>query len=252
MATTNNNQNIESKNGASQVMKIKTTIMYDRPYLPKGCRKMRYEENVMEVVTNSIRMVTMADVQLAMTAKGYHLYGTHRPVNIYAYKGKLYREAEEQPNFLKENNLSTPLEALVYTHEAYSTYYAKTKRYDVKNICAPENQETREEIIKRLRKDLRGLLIIDGVLYESCACPIYRLVTFGWGGCGTSLSLTSFRYPRNAKVGMRGLYWSALDYEKAIEKANEVAAGRGDRQCVGKFEKLVEVYLPEYVKHVAL
>ena len=251
MATKNHNDS-ESKNGISQAMKIETTIMYARPYLPKGCRKMRYEEDVKEVVTASVRMVTMNDVQLAMKATGYHRYGTERTVNIYAYKGHLYQEREEYPDFLKENNLNTPLEALVYSHKNCSEYYARTKHYDVKNICAPENIETREEIIKRLRNDLRNLLIIDGVLYERTVCPMYRLVTFGLGGCGTSLSLTHYRYPRNAKVGMRGLYWSALDYEQAIKKANEVAAERGDTQDVGKFKKLVEIYLPEYVKRVAL
>lgn len=231
-------------------MKIETTIMYDRPYLPPGCRKYRYEEDVKETIVSNIREVSMSDLQLAMKAEGFHYYGALRVVPLYAYKGKLYREAEICPSLM--DGQMNALQWLVYSHKKCSIYYAKNKRYDLpaKKLGAPENQESRSGILKRLRRDLSKLLIVDGVLYEQSAVPMYRLVTFGWGGCGTSLHLVSYRYPQKAVVAMRGSYWSALDFEAAIAKANEVAANRGDSQDVGKFHKLVEVYMPEFVKRV--
>lgn len=234
-------------------MKIETTIMYDRPYLPKGCRKYRYEEDVKETIVSNIREVSKSDLQLAMRAEGFHFYGTHRVVPLYAYKGKLYREAEIQPSIEKEERMNA-LQWLIHTHKHYSTYYAKTKRFDLptKFYLAPDNHESRTDILKRLRRDLSRLLIVDGVLYEQSVVPMYRLVTFGWGGCGTCLHLVRYRYPQKAVVGMRGWYWSALDHEAAIAKANEVVARRGDTQDVGKFHKLVEVYMPEFVKRVYL
>ena len=234
-------------------MKIKYTIMYNRPYIPKGCRKPRYED-IKETVTLNIREVNIGDLQLAMIAEGFHLYGVNRKVKIFAYKGKLYREKELYPGFADEYGFSTALEELIYLASASSKYYAKTKRYDLPSYLyfSPDNQETRNDIMKRLRRDLSKLLLVDGVLYEQTTCPKYHLVTFGWGGCGTALALTGFRYSRKAKVGMRGLYWSALDYQAAIEKANEVAASRGDIQDIGKFRKLVDVYMPEMVKRVYL
>lgn len=235
-------------------MKIQTTIAYDRPYIPQGYRKVRYEEFYHEVVTGSIREVSGSDVKLAMIAYGYHLYGIPRDIKIFSYRGKLYREAEVYPQRMEEYGFKNALEELVYSHEHCSTYYSKTKNFllSTKAYLHPSNRESRDEIIKRLRKDLRSLLIIDGVLYCQVPAPMYRLVTFGWGGCGTSLGLTGYRYTRNAPVAMRGLYWSALDYEAAIAKANEVAAKRGDTQDVGKFRKLVNVFMPEMVKRVYL
>lgn len=232
-------------------MEIETTIMYDRPFLPKGCRKLRYEEDVTETIVSNIREISKSDLELAMNAEGYHTYGPHRIIPIYAFKGKLYREAEISPSIIDEHHMS-PLEWEIYTHKEYSCYYANTKRYDLptKEYLAPENKETRDEILKRLKHDIASMLIVDGVLYKRTVVPIYRLVTFGWGGCGTSLHLVNYRYPRKMVVGMRGLYWSALDYEAAIAKANEVAVSRGDTQDVGKFHKLVDVFMPEYVKRV--
>ena len=43
-------------------------------------------------------------------------------------------------------------------------------------------------------------------------------------------------------------YFSALEGDMAVAYANNVAAGRGDTNDVGKFEKMIVVHMPEIVK----
>lgn len=221
-------------------MKVETTIKYYKSYIPPRCRKERYEE-VEEKVWRNVRECSMSEMELALVAEG---------VPYYAYKGKLYKE--DKLHKCHEESFSSPLDMLIKQGNIYSTYYANLKdpkgcRFDDYSLY-----ESREDILRRLRKDLDRYLIVDGIVYKMTRVPFYRLVTFGCYGDGTGLFLDTYRYPRNAVVGMRGLYFSALDHEKAIAKANEVSRRHGDFEQVGKFEKLIEVYKPEYIKKVPL
>ena len=221
-------------------MKVETTIKYYKGYVPPKCRKTRYEW-VEEKVWRKIRECSLSDIELALVAEG---------VNYYAYKGKLYTEIKLHKIY--QDKFSSALDLIIRQGNIYSTYYANLKNRMGCRFDDPTEYETREDILKRLRKDLDCYLVIDGIPYQKTRVPFYRLVTFGCRGDGTGLFLETYRYPRNAVVGMRGLYFSALDYELAIEKANEVARSHGDFQQVGKFEKLIEVYKPEYIKRVPL
>lgn len=216
-------------------MKIETTIKYYEGYIPPRCRKARYRE-VKEKVWSDVRECRINDVKLAFKVKG-------EP--IYAYMGKIYKTEELWTDLAKR--FTSALDMLIKGGNIYSTYYANCKNDKYGDYSG---YETRDEIMDRLTKDLSKCLIIDGELYKTTPSPTYRLVTFGGCGDGTSLSVVYNQYPSDAIVGMRGLYYSALDYQAAIDKANEVAKRRGDLRDVGTFKKLIEVYMPEFVEPV--
>ncbi|MBO5080315.1 MAG: hypothetical protein J6B82_05485 [Bacteroidaceae bacterium] len=219
-------------------MKIETTIKYYEGYIPPRCRKMRYRE-VMEHVWNEVSECTLSDVELAFKVKG-------RP--IYAYKGQIYKE-EELHSCVKDR-FESALDKLIRGGNIYSTYFARTKDIKRKDYWAADNQENREDVMKRLEDDLSRYLVIDGVLYKQTPVPVYRLITFGCLGDGVSLYVEYYQYPPEAIVGMRGIYFSALDYEEASRTADEVAVSQGNPEQVGTFEKLIEVYKPEFVEPV--
>lgn len=219
-------------------MEIETTIKYYESYIPPRCRKPRYRE-VTEKVWNDVMECTLKDVQLAFKVKG-------EP--IYAYKGNIYKK--EVLNSCVRDRFDSALDELVRGGNIYSTYFAKTKNVKRKDYWDPDNQENREDVMTRLEKDLTCYLVIDGVLFKQTPVPVYRLITFGCFGDGVSLSVEYYQYPPDAIVGMRGIYYSALDYEEASKMADKVAISHGNPEQVGTFKKLIEVYKPEFVEPV--
>ena len=75
--------------------------------------------------------------------------------------------------------------------------------------------------------------------------PRYVVNTFGLGHNhgGTGLFVEEY-YNQNIAASN---YFSALDGDKAVAYANKVAERRGDTNDVGKFEKMIEVLIPEAV-----
>lgn len=219
-------------------MKIETTIKYYEAYIPPRCRKERFRE-VTEKVWNEVPECTLNDVELAFKVEG-------EP--IYAYKGKIYKE--EKLNSCVKDRFESALDELIRGGNIYSTYFAKAKDTKRKDFWADDNQENRGDVMKRLEDDLACYLVVDGVLFKQTKAPVYRLVTFGCLGDGVSLFVEYYQYPPDAIVGMRGLYFSAMDYEEAARKADEVAIRHGNPEQVGTFEKLIEVYKPEFVEPV--
>ena len=219
-------------------MRIETTIKYYEAYSPPRCRKKRFRE-VTEKVWNDVAECTLGDVELAFKVEG-------QP--IYAYRGKIYKE--EKLNPCVEDRFESPLDELIRGGNIYSTYYARPKDWNRKDFWIEDNQESREEIMRRLEDDLACYLVVDGILFKQTKAPMYRLVTFGCLGRGVSLFVEYYQYPPEASVGMRGLYYSALDYEEAARMADETAVLHGKPEQVGTFEKLIEVYKPEFVEPV--
>lgn len=104
---------------------------------------------------------------------------------------------------------------------------------------------TREECQKALRQEVKQYLIIDGAIWEQAGEPRYVVHTFGLGHNhgGTALMVTSHY---NDNIPNKN-YFSALDGDAAVAYANKVAERRGDTNDVGKFEKMIEVLIPEAV-----
>ena len=212
-------------------MEIQTTIKWHEKYLPLNARKTTYI-TFSGVITNDIKEVEKKCLKHVFT----DYYNDDRLV--YLYKGKLYYERKNRfGNY--ENNVSI-IDSLKFWHRISSVYFAKVKHYN-------GEFETKEEILQRLHDELKKYLIVDGVLYERLdGIPCYEIHTFGLGGNhgGTGLMVT---YIKNWKQALRqrenkGWLFSALDYEKAIERAIQVATNRKDTNSIKYFKKRIEIF----------
>lgn len=103
----------------------------------------------------------------------------------------------------------------------------------------------RQECVKRYRDETKCYILIDGCIWERCGEPRYVVNTFGLGHNhgGTSLFVVNSYNPNIPNKN----YFSALDGERAVAYANEVASRRGDTKDVGTFEASIKVLLPEAV-----
>jgi hypothetical protein len=99
--------------------------------------------------------------------------------------------------------------------------------------------------VKKYREEAKRYLVIDGMLWEQTGEPRYVVNTFGLGHNhgGTGLFVEEFY---NSNIPNKN-YFSALDGDAAVAYANRVAERRGDTNDVGKFEKMIEVLIPEAV-----
>ena len=224
------------------MIKVEFTIKYYESYIPPRCRKPRYNA-ITESVFGNLREVTMADVKLAFGIDWADKF------NIYFYKGKLYKEYKLYSSITDKYGDITALDWYVNFIKTYSSYYANAKNWSTYNCLDYSTYETKDDIIKRIKTDLSKLLVIDGVLYESCGYPFYSVRTFGLGGNhgGTGLCVSDTYTPKKLSV-KRWLEYSPYKVEDAIAKANEVALNRRDTDDVGTFKQYIFCYLPELEK----
>lgn len=220
------------------MIKVEFTIKYYESYIPPRCRKPRYNE-VTESVFANLREVAMTDVKLAFGIDWADKF------KIYFYKGKLYKEYKLHYIIIDYYGDISALDWYVNNIKKYSSYYANTKDWKNYKIFDYSTYETREDIIKRIKKDLSNLLVIDGVLYEECGYPFYNIRTFGLGGNhgGTGMCVSYTYSPKQIKI--KKWEYSPYKAENAIAKANEVALNRRDTKYVGLFRKSIFCYLPE-------
>jgi hypothetical protein len=222
------------------MIKVEFTIKYYESYIPPRCRKPRYNE-VTENVFANLREVAMTDVKLAFGIDWADKF------NIYFYKGKLYKEYKLHSGIIEKYGDIKPLDWYVNNIKIYSSYYANVKDWNNYNCLDYSTYETREDIIKRIKKDLSGLLVIDGVLYEECGYPFYDICTFGLGGNhgGTGMCVSYTYFPKKLD---KGWTFSPYKVEDAIARANEVATNRRDTNDIGRFTQSIFCYLPELEK----
>ena len=212
-------------------MKIETTIKYYESYIPPRCRKPRYNE-ITEVVTHNLLETTTENVELAFSIDYVDKY------NIYLHKNKVYKPVFFNANLWDNHkDITNALESLVYIHLNCSTYFAKTINWTPNFNYEDKSQyETKKQIIKRIKKDLGKLLIIDGILYERCDLPYYYVTTFGWGNNngGTGLMIDFTKNYKKVKKILGDKCFTPYTYEQANKKAIEVATNRGDTEDVAR------------------
>lgn len=208
---------------------IKLNIGYYLPYIPKKCRKIRYEKCHEDIILG-VRNVSSDDAPIAFILSDYHHVSEGKQI-IRAYKGKLYHQLMV---FDRDSEKLCP-KTLEYLPQIVTLYLG----------CDCE-RDTKEFIVKEYRKEIAEYLLIDGWLWVHCGEPRYNVCTFGLGHNhgGTGLFVSGHYNPNLPKEW----YFSALDWEKAIAKANDVAKRRGDTKDVGKFTKMIEVLMPKMVK----
>ena len=104
---------------------------------------------------------------------------------------------------------------------------------------------SRELCQKRYQEAAKGFLVVDGAVWRRSGEPRYVVNTFGLGHNhgGTGLFVETGYNPNIPNTN----YFSALDGDKAVAYANKVAERRGDTNNVGKFKKMIEVFIPEAV-----
>lgn len=223
------------------MIKVEFTIKYYESYIPYRCRKPRYNE-VTESVFANLRSVSMADVKLAFSIDWADKF------NIYLYKGKLYKEYKLHSGIINSYGDITALDWYVNYIKIYSSYFARPKNWNDYSCNDYSKYETKEDIIKRIKKDLSTFLVIDGVLYENCGYPFYDVCTFGLGANhgGTGMCVSYAYMPKKLRV--KRWEYSPYKVEDAIAKANEVATNRLDTNDVGKFKQSIFCYLPELEK----
>lgn len=216
-------------------MKIKLWTKYDVGYLPTNrCRKLRYKEQE-EYIEVELKEVSKTNFELAFDTG----------LLIYSYNNRLWREATENDIHCKNtNNPMTAIEALIYSGVTYSTYFGRYKDYIKDSL-----REGREEVITRAENDMNEYLLVDGKLYTTTSEPMYCIYTFGLGhnhaGIGTSLSINGRYNPNISKER----YFNALEYDKALNKALEIALNRGDTDSLDYIKNCqkIEVFNDKFV-----
>lgn len=216
-------------------MKIKTWIKYEEGYIPPRCRKMRYRE-CEEYVNTNLQEVELSDMQLAFEDKSYFGKG-----KIYFYHGKLWCKSKMNDICAGEDDehgYHTPLEAFIWWKEHSSCYFGN--RWD--DGVHPD----KEVIMKRLRKDMKKYLLVNGKLFQQTPEPRYVINVFGLGhNHGGTGMFCEYRYNPNI---CKDSYFPATEGEAAVAYANKTAAERGDTKDVGKFKPFIIVHMPELVK----
>lgn len=221
-------------------MNVKVWITYEKSYLPKQCKKLRFCE-CEEFINAKLSEIDSGKLQLAFEDNSYDGKG-----KIYYYDGKLWSKFKCNRGLIKDFydrgiEIKTALDYFLYTRENCSTYFYS--EYDRKYRGV---DTSRQAVIRRVEEDFKSYILVDNELYEITEEPRYVVNTFGLGhNHGGTALFCEYCYNRN--IGNQN-YFSALDGDKAVAYANEVAKRRGDTYWVGKFEPFIVVHMPKLVK----
>lgn len=213
-------------------MKLTTKIRYYKSFIPYRCRKKRWEEVIEEIKLN-IKEVSFSELKLKYS------WDYEQHYDLYEYKGKLYRKSVILKDFLSAPKFSTSLEALKWYYQQ-SCYSANSLLGFYYHTEDKTNFETKEMLIKRVRKESTKYLIVDGEIYIQTNKPLYHVCTFGLGnnhgGTACMISQSKFSAKKLNKEYKHECYFEAEDYEKAFNNAIEVALNRGDSYDVERFK----------------
>lgn len=219
-------------------IRVKFNVMYYMPYIPKRCRKTRYAE-VTEDITFKVKSITSDEAPIAFVLSDYHYYVTEETPIIRCYKKKLYKQYKVQGRFLNGHD------------DNDSKRYPQGIDWLVERCIHPYlthdcEQRNKNYVVNTYKAEISRYILIDNEIWERCGEPRYEICTFGLGHNhgGTGLFVEMYYNPNISK----DFYFSALDGDKAVAKANEVAQRRGDTEDVGTFKKMIEVVMPEMVK----
>lgn len=211
-------------------------IEYYESYLPTTRhRRLRYRSKT-ETIEVNVRNIDREDARLAFTLSDYNHKEKHQ-TEVLLYRGKLYMRCWRH---LTEEERAAGLSG--YAVERLEDFDREYTVFD----CETHGDETRKQLINRLRTKTRRYLIIDGDVWSVCGEPRYEIITFGLGHNhgGSGLFVTT-NYNRNIP---NDRYFSTLDDKKAVEEFNRIAAARGDTESIGEYGKMIEVHLPDCVR----
>lgn len=219
-------------------MKIETTIKFYEVYIPPRCRKTRYKE-ITKVVSRTIKETTFDSLKLAFIDLTTN-------VEYYLYNGKIYKREIFNPNFAFDETITNSIDNLKAWRKNGSAYYASQKTFDCEDY---KNYESEKDLLKKLKKEFNSYLIVDNELYvEEPRKPIFNIMTFGLGHNhgGTSIFVDYTKRPKFLKKSRPNYYFYISEWEKAKDRAIEVALNRGDTNYIEYLSRpLIDIKIPE-------
>lgn len=224
-------------------MKVETTIKYYEGYIPPRCRKTRYNER-MEYVVGTIKEIKTSSLKYAFTDKQNHRIA-------FLYNGKLYEQVTENIGNTREYMPNEDvISNFLWWQKNSSRYYSRNKENNAYKWVFGDysTYETREDVIKRLNKDLGQYIHTDmGLLFKRIDKPYFNICWFGIGGNhgGTGLLISYSKNPKRVISKSNGTCFSITDFESAYNKAVEIATNRGDNLSIPNFTCNIEIELPE-------
>ena len=199
-------------------------VNYYCAYIPSArSQKFQFDEVAGEIKV-SVPQVSKEGAPVAFRLSDYH----HTEIRFYG--GRLWRQV--QLNDIESGRVFEPVKA-----------------DRLGGILRPNlpwgHAKNRELCTKKYRQEAERYMVVDGELWQLTGEPRYVINTFGLGHNhgGTGLFVESY-YNENIS---RERYFSALDGDRAVAEANRIAERRGDTESVGRFEKMIEVLIPEAV-----
>lgn len=123
--------------------------------------------------------------------------------------------------------------------------YEKENLFSDKSVYISDNLSV---IVDNMQARANKYISLDGELWKECGEPRYVVNTFGLGHNhgGTAMFIEEFYNPNISSKN----YFNAVDRDKAITYAKEMAIARGDTDSVKRIGEMenIEVLIPEFFK----
>lgn len=226
------------------VVAIKANYTIDEAYIPKRCRNPRYRK-ITGTTLVPIPVVKEDEAPVAMYhMRGLRCDGRYRE-DYRWFNGSLY--------IRKRNKYGTRNFGPVTLPQFKKMIQRKYERNAVRDehYHFVHDIETAERCIRDMWAD--HIIIDNGKslqVWEMAGEPRYYIITFGLGfnhgGIGTSVSIGNSYNPNIAKES----YFTALQYNEAVQKALVIAKNRGDDKSYPFIRRTpkIHVLMPETVK----
>lgn len=223
-------------------MKFDAKIKFQEQYLPTKRHRIPRIREVEEVISVELREIKKESAPVAMVVTDYKSYLDDHGQDVFGLRDTSY-VAIENKLYTEKRNMCGALDEGPYFMNKFMRDVARAG-----DCYHSWRGKTREDMVCSLHEFIDSHILIDGVIYEQRNEPRYVVQTFGLGHNhgGTAMMITN-RYNENLS---KNCYFSALEREKAIAYANEVASSRGDTNNVGTFGRYIDikVYMPEMVR----
>ena len=208
-------------------LKIKCNYDYRTETIPPRCRKPRVID-VHGKMTLNIPIVGINDAPIVMRYREYD----NKVVEFRSFQKKLFVKMTAHDFNCQWTGQST--EEMLIQRFSHHRFFGII-----------ENEESAK---KELRKRAHDYFILDGEVWERKGEPRYCIYTFGLGHnhAETCVSISTYF---NSNIP-KERYFSALEYDAAIEKAVEIAKTRGDTNSIDRIKQSekIEVLDPSAVK----
>lgn len=206
------------------------TLNFTESYLPPRCRKLRYRDASMEAVMEFDR-ISPDEAPLVLCHLDWNCDTYVKDYRL--WKGRLFTRANYS-HFHAQKRGWAPVSAL-------NDYMAFIGRSTDRVVGMKEALQT---VMDRVH-----LLIIDDEVWEETGEPRYVIYTFGLGhNHGETCLCIDNSYNSNIS---KDCYFSALEYEKAVQACVKVALERGDTDSVESVRNCsarIEVLDPSVIK----